>query len=74
MVMRPSERFISEYINAGADFVTLHWESFWFKGNLARRLRYIKRIGCGAGLTFNPDAKLNEIGKFIDRKDLSIFQ
>ena len=70
MVMDPTEEFINSYIEAGADFVTLHWEGFKYPGDLANRLRFIKQQGVKVGLAFNPDVEIERVGEFVTEYNL----
>jgi len=66
MIDRP-ERFVGEFIDAGADIVTVHSEA---SANLAETLRTIRSAGCAAGIAINPPAKVDEIGDCLELCDL----
>ncbi len=66
MIEKP-ERFIEEFIKAGADYLTLHVES---TDKLEDALRKIKSLGCKAGVTLRPKTDLDRIKPFLGLVDL----
>ncbi|MFA4992198.1 MAG: hypothetical protein WC569_06430 [Candidatus Omnitrophota bacterium] len=65
MVEEVEEDFIQRYIDAGADYVTLHWEGYENKVALAEMIKFIKAQGRRAGLAFNPDINIDGIITFV---------
>ena len=68
-VMEPSEVLLSEYIEAGADSIALHWEAFEDKEVLRSRLQFIRENGAQPGLTMNPDVDIDAVGQFLQAKE-----
>jgi ribulose-phosphate 3-epimerase len=51
LMVKPVDRLIPDFINAGADYVTFHPEA---SEHIDRSLQVIKSMGAKAGLVFNP--------------------
>ena len=66
MIERP-ERYISEFVHAGADIITLHVEA---SPHLHGAIKLIKELGAKAGVSLNPPTPLSEVDKFIRHVDL----
>ncbi len=66
MIEKP-ERYIEEFIKAGADYLTLHVES---TDKLEDALKKIKSLGCKAGITLRPKTDLDLIKPFMGLVDL----
>jgi ribulose-phosphate 3-epimerase len=66
MIEHP-ERYISEFVQAGADIITVHVEAC---PNLRKTIRLIKELGARAGVSLNPATPLNAIEEFIPHVDL----
>ncbi|GIW93492.1 MAG: ribulose-phosphate 3-epimerase [Pirellulaceae bacterium] len=66
MISRP-ERYVAEFIEAGADVVTVHAEAV---ERAADVLSLIRRRGAAAGLAFNPGTSLKILEKCADCVDL----
>lgn len=66
MIDRP-ERYIEEFVNAGADIITVHQES---TTHLHRTIQLIKSFGIKAGVTLNPATPLSAIEYILDDIDL----
>lgn len=64
MVKRPQNK-IKKYAKAGADILTIHYESFKNKGKIIDVLQKIKKEGVFAGLSFNPTTSVLEILPYI---------
>jgi ribulose-phosphate 3-epimerase len=66
MIEHP-EKYVDAFVKAGADLVTIHWES------IANPLTVIKRIkesGCKAGISINPETSFESIRDIIPEVDL----
>jgi ribulose-phosphate 3-epimerase len=66
MIQHP-EQFIEAFVKAGADLITIHWES------LTEPLGLIKRIqesGCKAGISINPETPFEKIRDIVPEVDL----
>ena len=66
MISEP-ERYIDEFVDAGADVVTIHAEATDDPGPL---LQQIRTLGAGAGLALNPPTPLTEIAEALPLCDL----
>jgi len=66
MIEHP-ERYISEFINAGADIITVHVEA---SPHLHSTIRLIKELGVKAGVSLNPPTPLSAADEFIHHVDL----
>lgn len=69
MVKNPTFK-IPKYIHAGADVLTIHFESYKNKKKLIKDLQKIRRLGAFAGLSFNPDTQVVEILPFVSYCDM----
>jgi len=66
MIEHP-ERYISEFVHAGADIVTVHVEA---SPHLQSTIRLIKELGARAGVSLNPPTPLSAAEEFIHHVDL----
>ncbi|MGA2670557.1 MAG: ribulose-phosphate 3-epimerase [Dehalococcoidia bacterium] len=66
MIEHP-ERFISEFVQAGADIITVHVETC---PHLRKTIRLIKELGVKAGVSLNPATPIGTIEEFIPHVDL----
>lgn len=64
MIENP-EKYIDEYINAGADILTIHFEA---TKNPAKLLEYIKSKNVIAGISISPVTPVSKIKKIIEDK------
>ena len=69
MVDEPYDK-IQKYIDAGANFITVHYEAFKDKQELVRAIKYIKSKGILAGVSFKPATPVKEIKPYIFNVDL----
>ena len=66
MIVEP-EKHLKSFIDAGADIVTVHFETC---PHIHRTLQTIREMGAKAGLTFNPGTpmdSLNYLGDLVDQ-------
>jgi ribulose-phosphate 3-epimerase len=61
------ERSIQDYINAGADSLTIHTEA---SPNLYRTLQAIKDLGCRAGVAINPGTPASAVRPVLALVDM----
>ena len=54
-----------DYIDAGANILTVHFESFQNKAELVKTLENIQKKHALAGISFNPDTNLNQVLPFL---------
>ncbi|MFH2054931.1 MAG: ribulose-phosphate 3-epimerase [bacterium] len=66
MISNP-EKYVERYIEAGADYLTVHGEVI---GSDPRLLRQIRRKGVKAGMSLNPDADIDDYESLFDHLDL----
>ena len=66
MIEHP-ERYISDFVKAGADIITVHVEA---SPHLQSTIRLIKELGAKAGVSLNPATPLSAVDEFIHHVDL----
>lgn len=66
MIDKP-ERYIEDFVNAGADIITVHGESTI---HIHRVIQLIKSFDVKAGISLNPSTTLDSIDYLIDNLDL----
>lgn len=66
MIMNP-ERYIEDFINAGADIITVHIES---TDKIQECIDLIKSMGVKAALTIKPKTDVKEILPYLDQLDM----
>ena len=66
MIEHP-ERYISEFVSAGADIITVHVEAC---PHLQSTIRLIKELGARAGVSLNPPTLLSAVEEFIPHVNL----
>ena len=69
LMIEEPEKYIDDFIKAGADNITLHIES---KGDMKSMLEKIKEAGIHCGVTLRPATDLNEIKEYIEIIDLAL--
>ncbi|MEH6650024.1 MAG: ribulose-phosphate 3-epimerase [Motiliproteus sp.] len=67
LMVKPVDRMIAEFIDAGASYITFHPEA---SEHIDRSLQLIKDGGCQAGLVFNPATPLHYLDHVMDRLDM----
>jgi ribulose-phosphate 3-epimerase len=66
MIEHP-ERYISDFVKAGADIITVHVEA---SSHLLSTIKAIKEQGVKAGVSLNPPTPLSAVDEFIHHVDL----
>ncbi len=66
MIEKP-ERYIDEFVAAGADYITVHYEA---TVHPHRVLSYIKSKGVKAGIVYNPGTSVESLEYLIDNTDM----
>jgi ribulose-phosphate 3-epimerase len=66
-MVKPVDRIIPEFAEAGADYITFHPEA---SEHIDRSLQLIHDSGCKAGLVFNPATPLDYLNHVIDKIDM----
>ena len=67
LMVKPVDRMIGEFIDAGASYITFHPEA---SEHIDRSLQLIKQGGCKAGLVFNPATPLDALKYVMDKVDM----
>ena len=67
LMVKPVDRIIGDFIEAGASFITFHPEA---SEHIDRSLQLIKAGGCKAGLVFNPATSLDCLKYVMDKIDM----
>ena len=67
LMVKPVDRLIGDFIDAGADYITIHPES---TEHLHRSLSQIREGGAKAGIVFNPATPLDVLSEVADLIDL----
>ncbi|MFR5263908.1 ribulose-phosphate 3-epimerase [Clostridium sp.] len=66
MIEEPS-RYIDEFVNAGADIITIHYEA---ERHLDRAIEYIKSKGVKVGISLNPGTSTTLLKNVIKKLDM----
>ena len=66
MIEKP-ERYIKEFVNCGADGITIHAEA---TDKVEECIEMIKSYGKMCAIAINPDTPLSKIEKYIDKVDM----
>ncbi len=67
LMVKPVDRIIPEFANAGATYITFHIEA---SEHIDRSLQLIRDCGCKSGLVFNPTTPLDCLKYVIDKVDI----
>ncbi|MDI5984420.1 ribulose-phosphate 3-epimerase [Halomonas sp. M4R5S39] len=67
LMVRPVDRLIGDFIEAGASYITFHPEA---SDHIDRSLQLIRDGGCKAGLVFNPATPLAYLDHVMDKVDM----
>jgi ribulose-phosphate 3-epimerase len=69
MISNPSTQ-INNYIEAGANFITIHYETFESDDELISTLKIIRKNKLLAGLSFKPKTPVEKIEKYLEYCDI----
>ncbi len=67
LMVKPVDRIIGDFIEAGASFITFHPEA---SEHVDRSLQLIREGGAKAGLVFNPATSLDSLKYVMDKVDM----
>lgn len=67
LMVKPVDHMISEFIKAGASYITFHPEA---SEHIDRSLQMIRDGGCKSGLVFNPATPLHHLDHVMDKVDM----
>ncbi|WP_373389453.1 ribulose-phosphate 3-epimerase [Pseudomonas alcaligenes] len=67
LMVKPVDRIIGDFIEAGASYITFHPEA---SEHIDRSLQLIRDGGCKAGLVFNPATPLDCLKYVMDKVDI----
>lgn len=66
MIEKPS-RYVEDFIEAGADFITFHYEA---ETHIDRTINYIKSLGKKVGIAINPSTPVSVLRHIIPSVDM----
>ena len=66
-MVKPVDRIIGDFIEAGASYITFHPEA---SEHIDRSLELIREGGCKCGLVFNPSTSLQYLDYVMDKIDM----
>jgi len=67
LMVKPVDRIISDFIEAGATYITFHPEA---SEHIDRSLQLIRENNCKSGLVFNPATPLHYLDYVMDKVDM----
>ena len=67
LMVKPVDRLIGDFLDAGADYISIHPQS---TEHVHRSLGMIREGGAKAGLVFNPATPLDHLSHVVDMVDL----
>jgi ribulose-phosphate 3-epimerase len=67
LMVKPVDRLIGDFLDAGADYISIHPQS---TEHVHRALGLIREGGAKAGLVFNPATPLDHLSHVVDMVDL----
>lgn len=67
LMVKPVDRIIGDFIDAGASYITFHPEA---SEHIDRSLQLIRTGGCKSGLVFNPATPLDCLKYVMDKVDM----
>ncbi|PIE24879.1 MAG: ribulose-phosphate 3-epimerase [Neptuniibacter caesariensis] len=67
LMVKPVDRLIGDFIEAGASYITFHPEG---SEHIDRSLQMIRDGGCKSGLVFNPATPLSYLEYVLDKVDM----
>lgn len=67
LMIKPVDRIIPEFAQAGANYITFHPEA---SEHIDRTLQLIRDNGCKSGLVFNPATSLEVLEHVMDKVDM----
>lgn len=67
LMVRPVDRLIGDFIEAGATYITFHPEA---SEHIDRSLQLVRDGGCKSGLVFNPATPLTYLEHVLDKIDM----
>lgn len=67
LMVKPVDRIIGDFIEAGASYITFHPEA---SEHIDRSLQMVRDGGCKSGLVFNPATPLHYLEHVMDKVDM----
>ncbi len=67
LMVKPVDRIIGDFIEAGATYITFHPEA---TEHIDRSLELVRSGGCRSGLVFNPTTSLSYLDYVLDKIDM----
>ncbi len=65
-------KMIEDYLHAGANVITVHYEAFADKNQIVDALKKIRKAGALAGLSFKPSTNLKDIKIYLHDCDVAL--
>ncbi len=65
-------KLIDDYLQAGANIITIHYEAFADKGKIIDAVKKIKKGGALAGISFKPSTSLKDIKIYLHNFDVAL--
>ena len=69
MISRP-DKYIENFVKAGANSITVHFESFETKKSLLNTIKFIKSYNVKCGIAINPSTDVNSIISYLNLIDM----
>ena len=70
LMCKEPKDIIDDYIKAGSNIITIHYEAFKNKEDIVECIKKIKKAGLLAGLSFKPETSIKEIKIFAYAVDV----
>ncbi len=67
LMVKPVDRLIQDFADAGATYITFHPEA---SEHIDRSLQLVRSLGCKSGLVFNPATPLHYLDHVMDKLDM----
>ncbi len=65
-------KLIDDYLRAGANIITIHYEAFADKNQIIDAVKKIKKSGALAGISFKPSTSLKDIKIYLHNFDVAL--
>lgn len=63
-------KLIDDYLHAGSNIITVHYEAFENKGEIGQAIKKIKEGGALAGISFKPETSVKELRIYLHDVDV----
>jgi len=72
LMIHDHECYVKDFVHAGGDVVTFHYETCKDDADVLRTVDLIRRRGAKAGLAINPSTSVDALVKFADKIDMAL--